>query len=216
MYYFVKSVCCFVHTMSYYVKRLCYHDKRTCFYVHTVSYYVKRILCYVKLARCFVHTESYYVKGLCYYVQNCCILSTKHVNLSIQHVIMLNAYVVWSKQCPIMLKWYVIMLNARAVLSKQCPVMLKCYLIMFKNGLSTKHVNLSINRVIMSHTRVVLFTHVIMLKKLWFIHNAIMLNICVVLSKQCLIMLKGYVIMLRNPVILFMKHVNLSVNELLC
>ena len=52
-------------------------------------------------------------------------------------------------------------------------------------------------------------------KKLWSIHHAIMLNICVVLSKQCLIMLKGYV-MSRNPVILFMKHVNLSVNVLLC
>ena len=39
-----------------------------------------------------------------------------------------------------------------------------------------------------------------------------MLNICVVLSK----LLKGYVIVLRNPVILFMKHVNLSVNVLLC
>ena len=48
------------------------------------------------------------------------------------------------------------------------------------------------------------------------LHHAIMLNICVVLSKQRLIMLKGYVIMLRNPVILFMKHVNLSENVLLC
>ena len=83
--------------------------------------------------------------------------------------------------------------------------------------------NLSINRVIMPHTRVVLFTHslillkgyVIMLKS-FGLHHAIMLNICVVLSKQCLIMLKGYVIMLRNPVILFMKHVNLSENVLLC
>ena len=54
-----------------------------------------------------------------------------------------------------------------------------------------------------------------MFKKLWFIHHAIMLNICVVLSKQCLIILKGYVIMLRNPVILFMKHVNLSVNAIM-
>ena len=53
-------------------------------------------------------------------------------------------------------------------------------------------------------------------KKLWSIYHAIMLNICVVLSKQCLIMLKGYVIILRNPVILLMKHVNLSVNVLLC
>ena len=83
---------------------------------------------------------------------------------------------------------------------------------------------MSINRVIMSHTRVVLFTHsliqlkgyAIMLKSLWSIHHAIMLNICVVLSKQCLIMLKGYFIMLRNPIILFMKHVSLSVNVLLC
>ena len=29
-------------------------------------------------------------------------------------------------------------------------------------------------------------------------------------------MLKGYAIMLWNPIILFMKHVNLSVNVLLC
>ena len=84
--------------------------------------------------------------------------------------------------------------------------------------------NLSINYVIMSHTRVVSFTHILcsvkrlcyFVKKLWSIHHAIMLNICVVLSKQCLIMLKGYVIILRSPVILLMKHVNLSVNVLLC
>ena len=63
-------------------------------------------------------------------------MSAKHVNLSLQHVIILNAYVVLSKQCRIMLKCYVIMLNTHAVLSTQCPVMLKCYLIMFKNGLS--------------------------------------------------------------------------------
>ena len=41
----------------------------------------------------------------------------KHVNLSIQHVIMLNTYVVLSKQCLIMLRCYVVMLNACAVLS---------------------------------------------------------------------------------------------------
>ena len=72
------------------------------------------------------------MKRLCYYVKN---WFTKHVNLSTQHVIMLNAYVVLSKQCLIMLKCFVIILNARAVLSTQSPVMLKCYLIMFKNGL---------------------------------------------------------------------------------
>ena len=44
----------------------------------------------------------------------------------------------------------------------------------------------------------------------------ILLNVQFVLSTQCPIMLKGYVIMLKNPVILFMKHVNLSVNVLLC
>ena len=63
-----------------------------------------------------------------------------------------------------MLKRYVIMLNARAVLSKHYLIMLKCYLIMFKNGMwSTKHVNLPINRVIVLHTRVVLFTHCLIL-----------------------------------------------------
>ena len=77
-----------------------------------------------------------YVKMLSYYVKNWFILSTKHVNLSIQHVIMLNTYVVLSKQCLIMLRCYVIMLNACAVLSTECPVMLKCYLIMLKIGLS--------------------------------------------------------------------------------
>ena len=76
-----------------------------------------------------------------------------------------------------------------------------------------------------------------MLKSFWSIQHAIIFNMCVVLSKQCLIMtkgyvimlnvqvslftqcptmLKGYVIMLKSPVILFMKHVNLSVNVLLC
>ena len=83
-----------------------------------------------------VHTECYYVKRLRYYVKNWFIFSTKDVNLSLWHVIMLYAYVVLSKQCLIILKCYVIMLNARAGLSTQCPVMLKCYLIMFKNGLS--------------------------------------------------------------------------------
>ena len=58
------------------------------------------------------------------------------MNLSILHVIMLNTYVVLSKQCLIMLRCYVIMLNACAVLSTECPFMLKRYLIMFKNGLS--------------------------------------------------------------------------------
>ena len=43
-----------------------------------------------------------------------------------------------------------------------------------------------------------------------------MLNVQVVLSTQCPIMLKGYVIMLKIWVILFTKHVNLSVNVLLC
>ena len=82
--------------------------------------------------------------------------------------------------------------------------------------------NLSINRVIMSHSHVVLFTDSLILlkgcyyiKKLWSTHHATMLNICVVLSKQYC-MLTGYVIMLRNLVILFMKHVTLSVNLLLC
>ena len=83
---------------------------------------------------------------------------------------------------------------------------------------------LSINRVI-NVTHACCFVHTqsysvkrlcYYVKKLWSIHHVIMLNICVVLSKQCLIMLKGYVIMLRNPIILFMKHVNLSVNVLLC
>ena len=106
MCYYVKSVCCFVHTMSYYVKRSCCHDKRSCCYDHTVSNYVKRLRCYVKLACCFVHTEFYHVKRLFYYVKNWFILSTKHVNLCIQHVIMFNTYVVLSKQCLIMLKCY--------------------------------------------------------------------------------------------------------------
>ena len=123
--------------MSYYVKRSCYHDKLLCCYVHIVSYYVKRLWCSVKLSVFFVQKEPYYVKRLCYYVKNWFILSMKHVNLSIQHVIMLNACVVSSKQglSPglIMLKCYVIMLNARAVLSIPCPVMLKCYLVIFKN-----------------------------------------------------------------------------------
>ena len=44
----------------------------------------------------------------------------------------------------------------------------------------------------------------------------IMLNVQVALSTQCPTILKGYVIMLKGPVILFMKHVNLSVNVLLC
>ena len=119
----------FVHTMSYYVKR-------SCCYVHAVSYYVNRLWCYVKLTCCFVHTESYYVRRLCYYVKNWFILSMKHVNFSIQHVIMLNTYVGLSKLCLIMLKCNVIMLNAHTVVSTQCPVMLKCYLIIFKIGLS--------------------------------------------------------------------------------
>ena len=84
---------------------------------------------------------------------------------------------------------------------------------------------LSVNRVIMSHTHMCCFVHTQSYsvkrlfyygKKLWSKHHAIMFNICVVLSKQCLIMLKDYAIMLRNPVIKFMKHVNLSVNVLLC
>ena len=55
--------------------------------------------------------------------------------------------------------------------------------------LSTKHMKLSINRVIMSHTRVCLFTQscsvkrlCYYVKKLWSIHHAIMLNSFVVLS----------------------------------
>ena len=61
------------------------------------------VLCYVKLACCFVHTEPYYLKGLCYYVKFLFILSAKRVNMSIQHVIMLNVCVVLSKQYSILL-----------------------------------------------------------------------------------------------------------------
>ena len=43
-----------------------------------------------------------------------------------------------------------------------------------------------------------------------------LLNVQVVMSTKCPIMLNGYIIILKNPVILFMKHVNLSVNVLLC
>ena len=87
-------------------------------------------------SRVVLSTQSYYVKRLCYSVKDWFILSMKHVNLSIQHVIMFNACVVLSKQSLIMLKCYVIILNVRAVLSTKCPVMLKFHLIMFKNELS--------------------------------------------------------------------------------
>ena len=53
-------------------------------------------------SRVVLSIQSYYVKRLCYYVKNWFILSTKHVNFSVQHVIMLNTYVVLSKQCLIM------------------------------------------------------------------------------------------------------------------
>ena len=64
---------------------------------------------------------------------------------------MLNARVVLSTQCLIMLKDYVIMLNTYVVFSTQCPIMLKGYVIMLKRWviLSTKHMNLSIQLVIM-------------------------------------------------------------------
>ena len=74
-------------------------------------------------------------------------MSTKHVNLSIQTVILFNARVVLSTQCLIMLKDYLIMLNTYVVFSTQCPTMLQgCY---YVKTLSTKHVNLSIQLVIM-------------------------------------------------------------------
>ena len=76
----------------------------------------------------------------------------------------------------------------------------------------------------MSDTRVVLFTHslivlkgyVIMLKSFGLYIILLCQTLCFLLSKQCIFMLQGYVIVLRNPVILFMKHVNLSVNVLFC
>ena len=79
-----------------------------------------------------------------------------------------------------MLKCYIIMLNARAVLSKQCPVMLKCYVIMFKNGLSClrEASEFVYKPCYYAHTRVVLFTHI-------------------------LILLKGYVIMLKKALVLY-------------
>ena len=58
----ILNVCCFVQTVSYCVKRLCY---------------------YVKCAGRFAHIVSYQVKRLCYYIKNRVILFTKHVNLSV-------------------------------------------------------------------------------------------------------------------------------------
>ena len=66
-YYFVKRSCCFVHPVSYYVKRLCYYVEHVC---------------------CFFHIVSYYVKGKVIMLKRWVILSAKHVNLSIQLVIM--------------------------------------------------------------------------------------------------------------------------------
>ena len=79
-------------------------------------------------------------------------LSTKHVNLSVQTVILFNARVVLSIQCLIMLKDYDIMLNMHVFFfSSQCPIMLKGSVVMLKRCviLSSKHVNLSIQLVIM-------------------------------------------------------------------
>ena len=73
------------------------------------------------------------------------------MNLSIQTVILFNARVVLSTQFLIMLKDYVIMLNTYVVFSTQCPIMLKGNVIILKRWviLSAKHVNLSIQLVIM-------------------------------------------------------------------
>ena len=74
--------------------------------------------------RCFVHKVSYYVKRLCYYVKKVGLsFLCKHANLSIQTVIMLNARVVLSTQCFIVLKDYISMINTYAVFSTQCPIM---------------------------------------------------------------------------------------------
>ena len=75
----------------------------------------------------------------------------KNVSLSTQTVIMFNIPVVLSTQCLIMLKNYVIMLNTYIFFSTQYPIMLKGYVIMLKRWaiLSRKHVNLSIQLVIM-------------------------------------------------------------------
>ena len=95
---------------------------------------------------CFVHTLTYSGKRLRYYVKKWVILSMKHVNLSIQSVIMLN-------EC--------------AVLSIQCLFMFKDYVIMLQNSviLPTKHVNLSKQSVIMLNGCAVYSTqYLIMLK----------------------------------------------------
>ena len=52
------------------------------------------------------------------------------------HVVMINASVIMTTQCLIMLKGYGVMLNSRAVLSTRSFIMLKGYVIMLKIGLS--------------------------------------------------------------------------------
>ena len=73
------------------------------------------------------------------------------MNLSTQTFVLFNARVLLSTQCFIMLKDYVIMLYTNAVFCTQCPIMLKSYVIMLNRWviLSTKHVNLSRQLVIM-------------------------------------------------------------------
>ena len=116
------------------------------------------------------------------------------MNLPIQTVVLFNARVVLSTQCFIMLKDYVIMLNTYFVFSTQCPIMLKGYVIMLKRWviLFTKHVNLSIQLVIME------------MGVLFCVHNILLCQKTTLI--QC---------MLKTWVILSMKYVNLSILRLI-
>ena len=93
--------------MSYYVKRLCYYDKKSGYLVYEAC----ELVCYklVKRMVCYVHTLSYSVERICYYVKIWVILSMRHLNLFIQSVIMFNGWAVLSTQSLIMLKGYVVM-----------------------------------------------------------------------------------------------------------
>ena len=95
--YFVTHMCCFIHTLPYSVKILCYYVRKAL--VYTTYYHVKHVCCLVQ-------TVSYYVKRLSYCVKNFGYLVYEICELVYTTFYYSNAVLILSTQCLIMVDIY--------------------------------------------------------------------------------------------------------------